>query len=291
MRSPVADQIAALDPASDCRTIAFLLTTCEFSWDIERALEFALFRTYAVPSISGLLARTGEFERRPRKRYDDTELILSEIVENGFDSAEGRGALARMNDMHGRFRIANEDMLYVLSTFVFEPIRWLERFGRRPMTEHEMTAWFHYYHELGRRMGICDLPADRAALEMINRQVEASRFRYAESNARIGSVTRDLLLGFYLPKRLFWAGRPVMHAFMDAPLLHAMGFPRPPALLRRAAMAGMDVRRAILRLLPPRRKPRRLTEARRPTYPEGYRIEELGTFPGAGHAARPRAQR
>ncbi|WP_240544744.1 hypothetical protein [Paracoccus sp. AK26] len=123
MTSAAAKRIASLDPVTDCQEIARLLMTCEFSWDIERALEFALFRTYAVPSISGLLARTGEFECRPRKRYDDTELILSEMIENGFDSAPARCALARMNDMHSRYRIANEDMLYVLSTFVIEPIR------------------------------------------------------------------------------------------------------------------------------------------------------------------------
>jgi hypothetical protein len=65
-------QIATLDPQRDHRQIVFLLTAYVFPWDIERALEFALFRTYAVPSISGLLCKTGEFVRRPRKRYDDT---------------------------------------------------------------------------------------------------------------------------------------------------------------------------------------------------------------------------
>jgi hypothetical protein len=113
-----------------------------------------------VPSISGLLARTGEFEQRPRKRYDDTELILAEIMEHGFDSDRGRRALARMNDMHGRFRIAESDLLYVLSTFVFEPIRWLERYGRRGMTAHEQEAWFRYYRGLGERMGIPGIPDD-----------------------------------------------------------------------------------------------------------------------------------
>jgi hypothetical protein len=125
MRGRRARAIAALDAEVDYQRIAFLLSAYEFPWDIERSLEFALFRTYAVPSISGLLAKTREFERRPRKRYDDTELILAEIRENGLDSARGRAALARMNAMHGRFRIANEDMLYVLSTFLLEPIRWL----------------------------------------------------------------------------------------------------------------------------------------------------------------------
>ena len=287
MESRVASRIAALDARADCREIAFLLGACEFSWDIERALEFALFRTYAVPSISSLLARTGEFERCPRKRYDDTELILSEIVENGFDSPRGQAALGRMNDMHGRFRISNEDMLYVLSTFVFEPVRWLERYGRRPMTDHERTAWFHYHSELGRRMGIAHIPQDMAGLEAINRQAEATRFRFAESNRRIGAVTRDLLLGFYLPTRLVPAGRPVVHAFMDTPLLVAMGFPAPPSWLRRAVSASMRLRRAVLHLLPPRRRPRRITALPRPTYPDGYRIEALGTFRSP---ATPRAE-
>jgi hypothetical protein len=74
-------------------------------------------------------------KRAPQKRYDDTDLIVSEIIENGFDSPRGGRAIARMNALHGRFRIANEDFLYVLSTFVFEPIRWNERFGWRRMTE------------------------------------------------------------------------------------------------------------------------------------------------------------
>ena len=80
MRSEYASRISGLDPVEDYREIVYLLTCYEFPWDIERALEFALFRTYAVPSISGLLDRTGEFVRRTRKRYDDTELILAAEV-------------------------------------------------------------------------------------------------------------------------------------------------------------------------------------------------------------------
>lgn len=74
-----------LDPARDARTYMIALSCWDFPCDIEKALEFALFRTYAVPAISGLLQRTGEFENRTRKRYDDTELILAEIQEHGPD--------------------------------------------------------------------------------------------------------------------------------------------------------------------------------------------------------------
>ncbi len=278
MRGLRAKEIAALDADREYERIAFLLSAYEFPWDIERSLEFALFRTYAVPSISGLLARTGEFERRPRKRYDDTELILSEILENGLDSPRGRAALARMNAMHGRFAIANADMLYVLSTFLFEPIRWLERFGWRTLTDHEKRASLNYYRELGVRMGIQDIPENLDAFEQLNREYEAAHFRYAETNLRIGTATLELLLGFYLPRWLSWAGRPVALALMDPPLLTAMGFAPAPRWLRVLVPGLLRLRARILARLPERRSPRLLTQRQRPTYPEGYRIEELGTF-------------
>jgi hypothetical protein len=278
MRGKYSSRICHLDPVRDCREIVFLLTCFEFPWDIERSLEFALFRTYAVPSISGLLDKTGEFSRRPRKRYDDTELLLAEILENGFDSQRGRAALSRVNQMHGRFPIENSDFLYVLSTFVFEPIRWIDRFGWRALTPHEKHAIFHYYRELGRRMHIREIPDRIAELERFNRDYEAQHFRYVETNRRVGSVTRDLLLSFYLPRPLIPIGRPAAHAMMDEPLLQAMGFPRPPAFLRRALTAALKLRKLVLKRLPDRQSPHLLTEVARPTYPEGYRVEELGTF-------------
>ena len=129
------------DPVRDHQRIVYLMTAYEFPFDITRALEFALFRTFAVPSIGGLLARTGEFGARAQKRYDDTDLILSQIYEFGYDSERGRAALRRMNGIHKRFNIANEDYLYVLSTFVFEPARWLDRFGWRRLVTEEKLAF------------------------------------------------------------------------------------------------------------------------------------------------------
>ena len=46
---------------TEAETIVRRMACHDFAWDTERAMEFALFRTYAVPAISGLLARTGEF--------------------------------------------------------------------------------------------------------------------------------------------------------------------------------------------------------------------------------------
>ena len=89
-RSTVLEQIRALDPERDHQRIVFLGPLVDFPFDTTRALEFALFRTFGVPRISGLLDQTGEFRAAPQKRYDDTDIIVSELMEHGYDSERGR---------------------------------------------------------------------------------------------------------------------------------------------------------------------------------------------------------
>jgi ER-bound oxygenase mpaB/B'/Rubber oxygenase, catalytic domain len=162
-------EIRRLDPVADHSRIVYLDVCFEFPWDTTRALELALFRTFAVPSIAALLDATGEFGRAAQKRYDDTDLILSTIVEAGYDSEEGKRAIRQMNRIHGRFEITNEDFLYVLSSFVFEPIRWNARFGWRPLIEVEKLATFEFWRQVGRRMAIREIPDRYEELERFNR--------------------------------------------------------------------------------------------------------------------------
>ena len=277
MRRNITQRLTTLNPEKDYEEIMYLLQCYEFPWDYERALEFALFRTYAVPSISTLLYQTGEFVLRPRKRYDDTELILYEIIENGFDSERGRAALRRMNQMHGRFPIANEDFLYVLSTFVFEPIRWIEHFGWRTLRDNEKQGIFRFYSELGHRMNIKDIPKNMDSFELYNIEYERTHFKYAEANYH-RSATRNLLLSFYLPKFLWPLGKPFINAMMDAPLCEAFGFYKVPDQFQHFVKNSLKLRGKLLRYFPERRHPRLGTQFKRQTYPEGYQIEELGTF-------------
>ncbi len=279
IRKPFSHQIAQLDPEKEHEQISFLLSCHVFPWDLERALEFALFRTFAIPSISGLLAQTGEFEHRPRKRYDDTELILFEILEHGMNSLRGKRAIRRMNSMHGRFEISNDDFLYVLSTFIFEPIRWLEKYAYRPMTELEKQGVFKNYLELGRRMNLKDVPQTLAEFERFNLDYEAKHFQYAASNRLIADKTIDLLLGFYLPKWLFGIGRPFIFALLDEPLRAALGIKNVASWRTGLIKAGLRIHAFFHQISREPTEPVLGTRRKRPTYPEGYQIEELGTFP------------
>lgn len=274
--SPALRRILQLDPRTDYEEIARLSTCYEFPFDTARALEFALFRTFAAPRIGATLASTGEFARRAQRRYDDTDLILSEMLEEGLSSERGRRALRRMNQLHGRYRISNEDFLYVLSTFVFEPIRWNRRFGWRPLTEQERLSSFYYWREVARRMSITDLPDSIDEFEDFNVAYERREFRYGDDGRRVGEATREMFLAWFLPGPIRVIGRPFLHAVLDDPLLDAFGWRRPSRWLRAAVTALLRLRGRIVRVLPARRAPRLRTRLRRRTYPRGYRIEELG---------------
>ena len=278
--SPYLREIRGLDPLADHSRIVYLDTCFEFPWDTTRSLELALFRTFAVPSIAAVLDRSGEFGRAAQKRYDDTDLMLSTIVEEGYESDAGKRAIRQMNRIHARFEIANEDFLYVLSSFVFDPIRWNARFGWRRLIETEKLATFEFWREIGRRMAIRGVPEEYAELERFNEQYERERFARTEATERVGRAARDMFLAWFpgVPKRF---SSQAIYALMDERLLDAFGFPHPPRALRAAVERSLRARGRVLAQLPPRRRARHRTGRRTRTYGRDWRVEELGPDSGA----------
>jgi hypothetical protein len=270
-----------MDPVRDRQQITIELATHEFPWDTLNALSFALFRTYAVPSIGVLLHDTGEFTERVQKRYDDTGLLLEEILEHGLGGPRGRAAVRRINQMHAMHDIGNDDLRYVLATFVVVPKRWLDRFGYRTYTDLELRAVVEYYRELGRHMGIRDVPEDYFGFARLLDDYEAAHFAFDPRARKVAEATLDLMTTFP-PNNLApaWLMKRFSYALMDDPLLRAFGFPVPARLERRAFLALMEVRRRLLRLAPARRVPKWTRDfGYFRTYPDGYDVEALGTFP------------
>ncbi len=278
MRRPALEEIHRLDPVRDHQRIVHLDACYEFPFDTTRSLELAFFRTFAVPSIAELLASTGEFTGRALKRYDDTDLLISTFAEEGHESPLGRAAIRRMNQIHGRFPIENEDFLYVLSTLVLEPFRWNDRFGWRRATDAERVATFEFWRHVAGLMNITDVPPTYEALERFNVEFEREHFAYTESGHRVATAMVGMFVRKVpgLPPRL---GARGIYALLDEPLLDALGLPRPSRFERRAVETVLRLRARAVSALPPRRRPRRRTRIRRSTYPGGHAVEQLGPPP------------
>ena len=86
-------KIKNLHPIADHKYIVYRIACSEFSFDAARAMEFALFRTFAIPSISKILYDTGKFLYATQCRVDDTDILLSEILESGYDGPRGKKAI------------------------------------------------------------------------------------------------------------------------------------------------------------------------------------------------------
>jgi hypothetical protein len=272
------DRNARLDPERDFVEIYRNLTFYEFPWDLNQALSFALFRTYAVPSIGRLLDQTGEFTGACQKRYDDTALLLEAPLEHGFEAADGRAGVRRINQMHRMYDISDDDLRYVLSTFVVVPARWLADFGWRDLTPGELRASVNYYRRLGQQMAIPDIPATYAEFERLMDGYEAEHFAYDDGARRVADSTMALLASFY-PRP---AARPVevfSRALMDPPLLAAFRYDDPGPLARRVSRGSLRLRARLLAYAPSRRRPQRIRDLRRiRSYPDGFRLDDLGTF-------------
>jgi hypothetical protein len=274
-RFDVLHEIESLDPVRDHQRIVHLSFGYDFPWDSIRALEIALYRTYCVPSISALLDRTREFRDNTQRRYDDTSIIVAEMCEWGYESGRGRDALDRMNWAHAHYKIANDDFLYVLSTFIYEPVRWLDTVGWRPTCRNERLGYYYFWRGIGTRMGITAIPESYEAFEAWKQQYEREQFRFADTNQRVGASTRDLFAAWF-PRVFTPIVRYSIYAMLDDSMLQAFGFPKPLPLTRPLLRGALQLRGRVVRFLPPRRTPHFFTDDRNRTHPNGYDISRLG---------------
>lgn len=273
--SAVTEEIISLDPVKDDCRIVHLMTGYEFPWDVVRALEVALMRTFCSPSISHLLNRTGEFKKHGQKRYDDTALLVAEFMQNGYDSARGRQAIDHMNKIHGVYKISNTDFLFVLSTFVFLPLQWIDANGWRKTTENERQALFHFFREVGKRMHIQDLPESLDGFGKFVEEYEQKYFVFEETNQAVGNATVNIVKG-WMP---FFAKPfvlPVMKCLLEENMIRALGYSPPSTLLKSTVCGAMKVRALGLRYVTFKKYPSFVTTESNRTYPGGYKIDELG---------------
>jgi hypothetical protein len=268
------DEIRTLDPYDDADRdrIVTLTARHDFPWDFDQGVAIAFLRDYGVPSISRLLDRTRQFEDHGVKRYDDTLIFQEEAVADGVDSPRAKAAIDRLNRIHGHYPIPNDEFQYVLATTIVGPVRWIGRYGWRPLDPKELVAITRFTNRFGEQMGITGLPETYAGYEELLDSYEAERFEFDPANKRVTDAT--IRIGrATAPWYLKVGFRRVSIALMDEPLRVALGMEEQPRWLVHAVDLGLRLRARVLRFLPPRRAP---YERSHPTYPNGYELSQIG---------------
>ena len=238
----------------------------EFPFIFEKALQFALFRTYGIPSISSLLVATAQFSKEATacKRYTDTEVLIREFMGYAPTSERTLEAISRMNYIHSGYqkcgKISNDDMLYTLSLFVAEPIRWIDRYEWRTLEAFEKCAIGTFWKSLGDAMGISfeNLPSSNEGwidglqwLEEIvewGQEYEKKHMLPHINNKTTADETINILL-WKVPKSLKPAGQVVIHTLMDDRLRKAMMYATPPPLATHITHTLLHLRALLLRYL------------------------------------------
>ncbi|KAF9524240.1 hypothetical protein CPB83DRAFT_861674 [Crepidotus variabilis] len=205
--------------AAEAQVIIRMSLHNDMAFLMNYALSFALFKTYAIPSISKLLLGTKQLGSKEMvsRRYADTAILISTFFTcpySGFwDPDVGREnqelgdksqpaedpramiAVARMNWIHSHYTIPNRDYVYTLSLFILEPARWAERYGWRPLSPLEKHAYFVFWVDLANKMGMQDVPESIGALEDLVEQFESKYMVPAKSNHETAIHTFNELLG------------------------------------------------------------------------------------------------
>jgi len=268
-------EIRTLDPDDDGDRdrIVTLTGRHDFPWDLDQGTAIAFLRDYGVPSIARLLDRTKQFEEAGLKRYDDTLFFQEEAVSEGVDSPRSHAAVDRLNRIHRHYDIPDHEFQYVLATTLVGPIRWIDRYGWRPLDPKEVVALTRFTTRFGELMNITGLPETYDGYLQLLVDYEREHFAHDPANTRVTEAT--IAIGRQASPWFLRPGfRRVSIALMDEPLREALGMPRQPRALVAAVDLGLRLRAKALRYLaPPRTTPYQRVH---PTYPNGYEIDRIG---------------
>jgi len=222
------------------------------------SMTVALFQSYGIPSIASLLIRTGQLgNQNAGKRLADTSILIGHFVFLPINAIKGsntdpRGvlSLARVNWLHRQHKIKNEDMLYLLSKFLYEPIEWNERFEWRGWTLEEKQACFIFWKCVGERMGIHSIPETYEEYRDWTEEYERDNMKLCKATKQLGAQSfeyaLDKLPDINLVRKV---GRKLLVALMPDRLRVAMGFPEPSPILLRLVHGLLYTRAFMIRHL------------------------------------------
>ncbi len=266
-------KIESLDLAEEYREITQLFYADFQSTMVAKSIN-GFMMNYSSPRISHVLGTSGELEHRIAKRFVDTLMLASAVMQHGF-TGEGREAARRVNAMHRHYDIDPEDFLAVASEEVVGSVELAERYGWRPVTDKEREALNLFYGHQARAFGSPKfLPPTYVQTKAFYDDYVERCVRYDPQNERLGRVLAQWL-GTLAPAPIRSLYRTILLAQLDDRIARACG-------IRPASRAVKWLAHAMLRRMArkdpvPDGAPNGLEPLIRRVYPDGHRIDRLGT--------------
>jgi len=246
LRKNHADLHDAMDPFEDRVQIFEQLLLREFPIEFLLGGQIAMLRTFTFPHGTRLMHATSEFEKHSLKRLDDTRGILYEMGHETFYSSRSKIMADHLNQIHGFYKISNDEFLHALSTFIFDTWEFINRYGWRKLTRNEEISIYLVYCRMGELMNIKDIPGSFEEYRQWKLAYEREHQAYAESNHQ---VAEGFIRGIKqaLPAVLGPFVLPFVLSLIDRRFSDLLGYRYPNRWLRGFFLGFMWCRRHVIR--------------------------------------------
>ncbi|OTA98541.1 hypothetical protein M426DRAFT_69626 [Hypoxylon sp. CI-4A] len=242
----------------------------EFPFFFVKGIQLALFRTYAIPTISSLLNKTTSLSSKSSvtRRYSETWALFNEFALSDWGSERWVQAMGRTRGIHAAYRksgkVREEDMLYTLAVVATQPVRLINSWEWRELTNAELCAIGTLYQALIEAFGIdwrkylVDITANTShdsGLRFFNslyawqNLYESQVMLHTPANHHLAATAIDLLLWGVPGKYLKQIVTRILVVLMDNPLRTAVGYPAPTTMHQVGVKFILASRRLALKYL------------------------------------------
>ncbi|HJR90245.1 MAG TPA: oxygenase MpaB family protein [Aeromicrobium sp.] len=238
----IAQAIEGLDPQVDNELATHLSLGVRYgdAFFAHTAYSVAFVRQMAVPRIARTVYRTGtgDMMANVRRRNDHTLVFFGEMIRHGHSSPAGRRVIDRMEEIHARFGVRDDDKLFTLASLTFEGSRILGDLGLTLFTPAEDVAHYNFWRGVGEVMGL-GVPGSRDDFLAWTHAFEREQLAASDAGREI---LRQVMLDWqrWFPGALRGCSDPVFVALLGPELRTLFGFSDPPPWATRFIRLALD---------------------------------------------------
>jgi len=159
----------------------------------------ALLKTMSIAHLVKQLYGASTLPSQTFSRLSKTRHFIKVLIQSNIDSPESKKIIEHINHVHAGITASNEDYLYVLSVFILEPMRLNRIIGKRCMQDAEITTLIAFWHAVGVRMNISNLPLTESCWITFQQNYEAKHQTYSPEGHALALKSLQEVVKLSLP--------------------------------------------------------------------------------------------